>query len=113
MELFNGGGKVFKRQKREFIGPNEWPLERRLKIADDLAAMIAKFDLPIALGFIERASFPQTFNLPPEMTTAEQTIAAHVSAFLNCAMIAEHWMRKNASNENCMLIVEDNDAARK
>ena len=27
-------------------------------------------------------------------------------------MVAEHWMRKNASDENCMLIVEDNKQAR-
>lgn len=31
-ELFNGGGKVFRRQKSDVIGPVEWPLERRLKI---------------------------------------------------------------------------------
>jgi hypothetical protein len=111
-EIFNGGGPVFKRVKDEFIGPREWPLERRLKIADDLAACIQKFDLPIAFGWIERESFAQDYDLPPEMSPAEQTIAAHVSAFLNCVMMAEHWMRKNATNENCLLIVEDNSQAR-
>jgi hypothetical protein len=33
-ELFNGGGKVFRREKPDFIGPHQWPLVRRLAIAD-------------------------------------------------------------------------------
>lgn len=110
-EIFSCG-KTLKRQKPDFIGPWEWPLERRLKIADDLAAMIKKFDLPIAMGFLDRARFREQFDLPAEMTAAEETVAAIVSAFLNSAMVAEHWMRKNASGENCMLIVEDNKQAR-
>jgi hypothetical protein len=110
-EIFSCG-KTLKKQKPDFIGPWEWPLERRLKIADDLAAMIKKFDLPIAMGSIERAKFREDFDLPPEMTTTEEVVAAHVSAFLNSAMIAEQWMRKNASDENCLLIVEDNKQAR-
>src|SRR5215204_1657970 len=35
-ELFNGGGKVFKRPLPNEQNP-QWPIERRLKIADDLA----------------------------------------------------------------------------
>jgi hypothetical protein len=29
-ELFNGGGKVFKRERNDVVGPREWPLDRRL-----------------------------------------------------------------------------------
>jgi hypothetical protein len=112
-ELFNGGGKIFKREKADLIGPHEWPLERRLRIADELAAIPQKFDLPIALGWIDRANFPKAFDIPKEMPESYRTIAAHVCAFLNCEMIAEQWMRKYATNEICMLIVEDNDQARK
>jgi hypothetical protein len=36
-ELFNGGGKVVKRNDPE------WPLDRRLEIADSLAAVAKKF----------------------------------------------------------------------
>lgn len=106
-EIFSCG-KTLRKQKPEFIGPWEWPLERRLKIADDLAAMIKKFDLPIAMGFVERAKFRADFDLPPEMTAFEENVAAQASTFLNAAMVTEHWMRKNASNENCILIVENN-----
>ena len=112
-ELFNGGGKVFKRLKRDEHGPPEFPLERRLQIADDLAAVPKKFNLPIAIGFVERAKFPRTFELPDDWTEAQITVAAHVSTYMSAAMVAEHWMRQNASNENCLMVVEDNDQARK
>jgi hypothetical protein len=103
--LFNGGDKVFDRRK--------WPLESRLKIADEIMGMPRKFSLPIALGFVERASFPRTFELPEGMPEKEKTIAAHVSAFMTCAMVVEHWMRERTKNENCLLIVENNDQAKK
>jgi hypothetical protein len=87
-EVFHGG-KILQREKDDFIGPREWPLERRLKIADEVIRALQKFKLPIALGFVERAGFPQTFNIPQDMPEAERTVAAHVSAFMNCAMVAD------------------------
>jgi len=112
-ELFNGGGKVFKRLKSEEHGAPEFPLSRRLQIAEDLAAVPTKFNLPIAIGFVERAKFPKTFELPDNWTEAQKTVAAHVSVYMSAAIVAEHWMRQNASNENCLMIVQDNDQARK
>ena len=47
--LFNGDNKVFKRDDPD------WPLERRLKIADEIASTATKFALPIALGWVERS----------------------------------------------------------
>jgi hypothetical protein len=113
LELFNGGGKVFKRTPRDMIGPPEWPIERRLAIADELAAVPQKFKLPIALGFVDRANFPATLKKAPEgWTQAHEDVMAHAAAHLSCTLMADHWMRRNASNENCLMIVEDNDRAR-
>jgi hypothetical protein len=39
-------------------------------------------------------------------------IAQQVSAFSTCSMFVEQWMRRNASSENCMLIVENNERAK-
>jgi hypothetical protein len=50
--LFNGGGRVFARDNPD------WPLQKRLLIADELAAIPAKFRLPLAMTFVERAKFP-------------------------------------------------------
>jgi Protein of unknown function (DUF3800) len=111
-EVFNGG-KTLKREKGDFIGPREWPIERRLEIADDIMRTLRQFRLPVAIGFVERASFPQTFDIPQGWSEAERTVAAHASAFMNCAMVAEQWMRRDAPNENCLLIVENNDQAKK
>ncbi|MGF1608774.1 MAG: DUF3800 domain-containing protein [Kiloniellales bacterium] len=104
-ELFNGGGKVFKR--------DDWPLKQRLKIADDLAAIPRRFRLPIALGIVDRATFPKTFKFPENAKQREITVAAHSAAFMSCAINVEHWMRKNTENEVCLMVVEDNDQARK
>jgi Protein of unknown function (DUF3800) len=105
--LFNGDNKVFKRND-----PN-WPLKRRLEVADDLAAITEKFKLPIALGWIERSTFRDVMKFPIELTDSERLIAQHSTANMNCAMMAQHWMRRNARNEICMLVVENNDLAKK
>lgn len=88
-------------------------MERRLKIADDLADIPRKFDLPIALGWVEREKVSKALELPENFTMAQKTLSAHVAAFLDCAMMTEQWMRKETKDEVCMLIVEDNDQARK
>jgi hypothetical protein len=103
-ELFSGGGKVFHRDK--------WPLEKRLAIADELAAIPDNFGLPITFGWVERAKFPSTFS-KEGLSANDLAIGAHVTAFMSCAMQVEHWMRHEAPDEVCMLIVEDNDRARK
>jgi hypothetical protein len=111
-EVFNGG-KVLKREKDDFIGPREWPIERRQDIARDILSILKKFKLPIALGFMDRATFPKDFDFPENMPVHERTIAEHVSTYMACAMMVEHWMRQNASNENCFMVVENTDTARK
>ena len=103
MELFNGG-KVFDR--------TEWLLPRRLNIASDLAAIPKKFQLPVAFGWVERAKFPQTFTVDG-MKPRELNAWSHVTAFMSCTMQVEHWMRRNTQNEICVMVVEDNDNARR
>jgi hypothetical protein len=110
-EVFNGG-KYIKRDKPSLIGPHEWPMERRQAIANDIIDILKKFKLPIAIGFVERSKFAANMGLPQGIPAAEETIAAHVATFMNCAMVAEQWMRKETQNENCLLVVENNDDAR-
>jgi hypothetical protein len=110
-EVFNGG-KILKREKNVFIGPREWPTERRLAIAEEILELPRKFNLPVAVGFMERATFPRAMKLPDEIQEPEKTIAALVATFMSCAMMVEHWMRKETENENCLLVVENNDQAK-
>jgi len=110
-EIFNGG-KTLKREKDNLVGPREWPIERRLAIAEEIMELPTKFKLPIAIGFTERAAFPRALNLPKDFPESEQTLAAHVATYMNCAMMAEHWMRKETTNENCLVVVENNDEAK-
>ena len=108
LELFNGGGKVFKRQKDDLVGPPQWPLRRRLAIAREIALIPVALRLPIAFGFLEKAQFPQTFEVPEEWTPSERLAFQHVCAFMPGAMLVEQWMRAHAQTECCLMIVEDN-----
>jgi hypothetical protein len=111
-ELFNGGGRVFKREKLNLIGPPQWPLDRRLRIADEIMAIPKKFALNIAFGFLERAKFSAEFDIPATWSSGEMVVAQQVCAFSTCTLFIEQWMRKNTSGENCMLVVENNDEAK-
>jgi hypothetical protein len=111
-ELFNGGGKVFKRERPDLIGPPQWPLDRRLNIADEIMAIPKKFGLGLALGWVERATFAERFKLATDWSQGEMAMAQQVAAFSTCSFFIEQWMRRNARDENCILVVENNDRAR-
>ena len=70
-ELFNGGGKVFKREKQDLIGPPRWPLDRRLGIADEIMAIPQKFGLSLALGWVERATFAERFKISTDWSVGQ------------------------------------------
>jgi hypothetical protein len=112
-DLFNGtnrgSGKPFERDHPD------WPIEKRLEIADALAAIPKKFRLPLTTGWVEKSTFPAT---EPGIThwatrsVKERIVITHAAAFLACSLKIELWMRRNAPSEVCMLIVEDNDQSR-
>ena len=101
-ELFNGGGKVFGRE------PNGWPRERRYALADDIAAIPAALDLRIAIGDVERSAGP-FLRRHEAHTRAELTADGLVTAYAQCVMRVERWMRAEAGDENCIVVVENND----
>lgn len=103
MHLFNGGGPVFKR--------DEWPLERRLEIADRLAAIPRLFNLPITFGSYERKSYPDVVD-GIEVSNRDKLKGSFAAAFLPSAMQVEMWMRLHAQRENCVLVIENNDLMR-
>jgi hypothetical protein len=106
IHLFNYGGKVFTKDN-----PN-WPLWKRLEIADELAAIPKKFKLPLTFGLCERAAFPSNPALRELLSPSDITLNALVATYLACAGQIERWMRKNTNGEVCMMIVEDNKDAR-
>lgn len=104
--LFNWGGKVF------YKNAPDYPLERRLKIADDLADIPRRFKLPLTYGLVERARWPQSMSIADELSQAEKTVGQHVTAFVVCSLRVDGWMRKKSPNEVCLMIAEDNEQAR-
>lgn len=105
--LFMWGGKVFTKNNPE------WPLHKRLEIADELAAIPKKFKLPLTHALLERDKFPSDPNEETKRwTPKENLLAAHVCAFIACAANVERWMRENTNNEVCLMVIENNDQAR-
>jgi hypothetical protein len=106
-ELFNGGGRVFKRE--------QWPLHRRLEIADALAAIPRLFGLPVTFGWVTKQTYPEEPERRSQfllLDTAAQAVQMHALAFQVATLRVDQWMQANARQEVCMLVVEDNAQAR-
>ena len=107
--LFNGvsgAASIFGR------GNPDWPLARRLEIADDLAAVFKEFDLRFVLGIAERKYMAESFPGFSHLPEAEAANSMHSAAFLTCSMYVEKWMRQFGDNENCVLVVENHERHR-
>ena len=94
-EIFSGG-KVFPRDK--------FPRERRWPILDDLVSIPGKFQLPLVVGFAERA---ETFPTVSDDIKSEAHLTACLqSAFMMCMMQVERVMREFMEDEVCMVVME-------
>jgi hypothetical protein len=102
-DLWSGGGY--------FKDRNKWPLEKRLEILDDLVAIPAKFELPVAVGSIDWSTFTIDL-LNPGSSKHDLQIAAHTVAFGHCCMGIERFMLAALPNEITILIAEDRDKVR-
>ena len=55
----------------------------------------------------------KTFELPDDIIKQHERDAVyHASGFVLCTVRIEQWMRKNARDEVCLLVVEDNENSR-
>ena len=112
-EFFNGSGKgVFNRKHPDWS--TKWPLERRLQIAADLAALPEMFGLTIALGYMKRTDpdFPDRLTVPGSGTVLNKITAQYAIAYMTCIMQVEAWLRQETDGEVCMLVVEDDPTYR-
>lgn len=97
------GGKYFKDR-------NVWPLERRLKILEDLADIPAAFSLPIAYGVSNKAHVQQMVG---EATDKLLDLVYHACAFASATQLVERFLRGYYPDEYTLVIAEDRDAVRR
>lgn len=100
-EIFNGTSSGFFKR-------GECPPERWQPIAKGLSDILTDFKLPIAIGYGNKSAWPVSEGF----TKLQSQVGAHGTAFLLSSIQIELWMRKHTEDENCLLVVEDNDAAR-
>jgi hypothetical protein len=96
-DVYGGNGKIFDPKHNPY-----WALGKRLEILADLAALPERLNLHVASGIFRRSDSPDIDN-----------VHGHVIAYLACLIEVELWFRAHAKAENCMVIAEDNQAARK
>ena len=100
-ELFHGT-KRFHR--------NNWTKEKRWAILDQLVAIPRDLELAIVSGFVKREEVASRY---PDADTATITKNAQLCAFAICSYTIELWMRTRSTNEVGMVIMENNDQARR
>jgi Protein of unknown function (DUF3800) len=84
-----------------------WPLKKRLKLLNELAAIPAEFDLPIVVGYQNRVELRRWAKATnPQMTEKDIRVMNFAGAFFDAIRRVERWMLEN-TNEVAMLIAED------
>ena len=101
-ELWSGG-RYFKRDK--------WPLEKRLKILHDIADIPQKLDIPLTFGHQSREA-ARRFAPDRDWTERDLELSLYADTYARFAESVEQVMREVWSEENAILIGEDNDAIR-
>lgn len=101
-EIYHG-----KSTKSIFHDRSKWPDDRRFAILDDLLKIPSEFNIPICMGFLERASFPSEPPKKPH-TVQEIEVSAHTVALMGCEIAVEFWMRENTQNEVALVVAEEN-----
>jgi hypothetical protein len=102
-DIWSGGGYFKDRE--------QWPLDKRLAILDDLVAIPEKFALPVSFGAVDWPKFTLDL-LVPGCDQRDLEIAAHAVAFGHCCMGVEKFMRMAFPTEVTILIAEDRDSVR-
>lgn len=90
-ELFSGG---------KFFNREEWPLEVRLNILEDIVRLVPDYGLQVVAGHRDR-------NEAQARGRYNRTDIAHLSGFIECLHGIEQWMLNQSLDEVCMVVVED------
>lgn len=106
-ELFHGGKQINRDDLR-------WPMSLRMEIAKELARLPALMELPIIFGWVQRNNCQESTFEPNEIVSGhDRQIDQHAIAYMRCIFRVDQWMRHNTENEITMMIVEDNDVAKR
>lgn len=90
-ELYSGG---------QFFNRDNWPLEKRLAILEDIVKLIPEHGVQVIAGWRRRDDTPNYYAY-------SQTEIAYLSGYIECIHSIEQWMNQNAPGEVCAVIAED------
>lgn len=105
-DIWHGEGEVFDREL--------WKNRDRRDVLRAICETVTKFKLPIVWGHSNRAAVADVLKEEPGFQDSKViTRVAFMSAFADCAIRAELWMKKYGSNELMNLVIENNNQLRK
>src|SRR5262245_60745155 len=74
-DIYHGGGTGCLFNDRQ-----EWPDERRWAILDDLVAIPRKFNIPVCVGWVDKANFRQNLSKEEQVAFQKEGVAIHCIA---------------------------------
>ena len=99
-EIFHGTDSYYTRER--FPDP-----QMRAAVVRRVASIATEFELPVLIGWLTKANFPQALKLSRKRASAH----FHDLAFMRCLMMTEYYMRYHTpKDEVAVLYVEKNDA---
>lgn len=101
-ELWSGG---------RYFARDAWPLEKRLEILGDLAAIPGQLETPVSLGYQDREVALRLLGAE-RRGLRETELSLYLDCYARFCETVEHFMREVADDEVTLLIGEDNDAIR-
>jgi hypothetical protein len=105
-DIYGGNGKHFDKARNP-----EWAdTEKRWAILDDLAQLPKKLNLTVVIGHLERAKYLEHHPNPPR--GIDLVTGQHATAYLLCLLETDLWFRQNKPQENCLVIVENNQTSK-
>lgn len=102
-EIWHGSG-YWDRQR--------WPRETRVALLRDMAAIPARFHLPIVVGAVDRLLVREKIlTAIPKMPTKSVDLFVQAQAFMLAVQDVDTWMTANAPREAAMLVAENTGRA--
>jgi hypothetical protein len=98
------GAKQFKR--------SEWTKTQRIRLLKRLAAIPAKFSLPIIYGVVDRRELEERLPRHTKLDAHNTLMRAYAEAFHIVIRRAEDWLKRNTEDETAMLMVENSTKVR-
>lgn len=87
--------------KRTFADRSKWPVERRIELYGAIADIRADFDLPVSVGYWEKAEIKERI---PNISKRSLSKLCQLMCYMNCLVGCEKYLRDFAAKDEVALV---------